>query len=307
MMKSFIFIIILAFPFTLFSQNKPIYDLVWKIDSDEMIGYETVMDLVDTSIFSFKFGGMDTLMKTMMGLVDTEDALSSPEVMDTIKKNIDMDDFFAEMIEEQRSVSYFSLLTEDKKNDDLVNFKMIGYFKEGVKETFMTQARKGVQLRGKFYKNGGLESWYYQEGQRNLLTILMQLPEKPVTVGESWSIDCNFLTFDQSFSPDTISNSNKVTLVKVDTVNNDLIAVIQYDIHSFAEGTFSNPMFGNSKDGMANIDYQGFARFNITKGYWESYKCILHSKMNGLMSQESSTLFQMKRSDIVPKQVLKYK
>lgn len=72
----------------------------------------------------------------------------------------------------------------------------------------MQKMSGGVMLRGAVYEDGSIESFYVKNDQRNLIALFFQLPDKAVRIGDTWSIDVNFISMDQNFKCDTSFKQN---------------------------------------------------------------------------------------------------
>lgn len=138
-------------------------------------------------------------------------------------------------------------------------------------------------LRGVIYDSGDIQSFYVQNNQKNLIALFFQLPDKPVKVGDSWSMNTNLISMDQNFVCDSSYKKNQATLVNVTRKNNETIAVIKYDIIEFVSGEMSTPFFGHSpiKTTM-KYEYDVTAEFSIEKGKWVLYNAIESMSSTGL-------------------------
>ena len=289
-------IFLLIAPLFLFGQHEKDFNLEWKISSDEKIAYETVMNVIDTNTFKFAFNFSPPKESTNNNSDDVQDELQQ---------------FQDEMLKAHLNYGYITLLSEDEQNSDFFDLKMIGYRKADAKETddILSNIRNGVQLRGKINKKGNLESWYLKKAQKNLVSILMELPTHTVKVGDTWSIEVNLLSMDQSFEPDTFSRKNEVTLVDVEIINGEEIAILKYDIESYVSGNMYSP-FLDSNEGLPTYLYmthKGIAKFNITKGRWADYNCLMHIDLNGPVKQVATTLFKLTPISVIPVEILDYK
>ena len=108
--------------------------------------------------------------------------------------------------------------------------------------TGMAKINGNIVLRGKVSANGELLSFYYKSSQNNLISILFELPNKPVKVGDKWNLKVDMIGMDQNFVADTLFKKNEVYLDKIIEKDGDQIAIIKYDIEEFVAGDFGNEM-----------------------------------------------------------------
>jgi hypothetical protein len=246
-------------------QNKEGYVLEWELAKDEIIGYEVILEVIGSSDIDF-------------GMEDN--------------------DFFKEKMEEIREemeqTTYLSTISHNKRGKMEVKMFTEGYKdkeadKQDEKGFNMSQMMKGVQLRGEINKKGKIESFYIKETQRNLLAMYYQLPEFPVKVSDSWSLDVHYLQMDHNFICDSATNRNNVQLIELQKEGQDTIAIIRYDILQFAEGTMkSYAMMGNNNGEVSILmKFNGIGEFSISQGKWILFDGILETVQDGAMRKSS--------------------
>src|SRR5690606_18646859 len=103
---------------------------------------------------------------------------------------------------------------------------------------------QGVVLRGSVYETGPIHSFWVKNDQKNLIALFFQLPENPVKIGDKWSLEVNFIGNDQTFVCDNAYKTNEVTLTDIKEVNGEKIAVLEYNLIEFVEGSVEAPFFG---------------------------------------------------------------
>ncbi len=135
-----------------------------------------------------------------------------------------------------------------------------------------------VVLRGKVSSTGELLSFYYKSSQNNLISILFELPNKPIKVGDKWKLKVDMISMDQNFVADTLFKKNEVRLDKIMEKDGDQIAVIKYDIEEYVSGDFGNglmTMFAGKSDDdkktFMKMTHQATGYFSINKGMWIEY------------------------------------
>lgn len=290
-MKQTTLIIAVFFAAVCYGQNDQSVTLRWKLQPNEVLAYKTVMQEVDTSKvknFSINLGGIFELLNK-----------------DSLNKSLsEANNFFQSL---RKVVEDMPLITRlSMKNEKVIDIEMSLDNKPSSKKNktdstanemvdMIQKMSGGVMLRGAVYADGGLESFYVKNDQRNLIALFFQLPNKPIKVGETWSIDVNFISMDQNFKCDTSFKQNKVTLVDVKNVGSEKVAVLKYDLAEFVSGNFGNPMLTTSKESktMMAMKYQAIGEFSLDQGRWTAYQGITTITSTGFMSQTSTKNFSL--------------
>ena len=246
--------------FSLNAQQKETVDLKWKIA--DTLTYNTVMQEVFLEK-SIEQSESDSISKKMNGM-------------------------FKAMQNQLSALKYETKLFPDK-NGNVDIAMMLKEEKEDTTETLfsgMTKMNGNVLLRGKVSPEGKLLSFYYKEAQKNLISILFELPTKPVAVGDQWNLNVSMISMDQNFKADTLYKKNVVRLKDIKTENRTKIAVIEYDIEEFVSGDLSNKvmtMFSKEtadKKIFMKISHKATAEFDLEKGYWILYDGIMNIETN---------------------------
>src|SRR5207253_3068024 len=121
----------------------------------------------------------------------------------------------------------------------------------------------------------------------NLISVLFELPTKPVAIGDSWPLDINLIANDQNFICDSSYKINKVTLQDIKQVNGETVAVLKYEIVEFVKGNFNTPRFFGKegpRETVMRISHQAVAEFSIDKGRWISHDGIMTLYSTGVMT-----------------------
>jgi hypothetical protein len=206
-----------------------------------------------------------------------------------------------------QAVEDMPLITRlSKKNEKVIDIEMSLDNKPSVKKSkadstanemvdMMQKMSGGVMLRGAVFEDGSIESFYVKNDQRNLIALFFQLPTKLIKVGDTWSIDVNFISMDQNFKCDTSFKQNKVTLIDVKNTGIERIAVLKYDLAEFVSGDFGSSMFAttNGNKTMMKMKYQAIGEFSLDKGRWTAYQGIITVTSSGFMSQTSTKNFSL--------------
>jgi len=252
-------------------QNKEGYWLKWKLAEGNIIGYQTILKVLEAR--EIDFGGLGD---------------SSGFDNDFFKEELD------ELRKEMEETTYISTISYNARGKMEVKMFSEGFEQKGKEEIDpkdfnMSQMMKGVMLRGEIDKYGNIESFYVKERQRNLLAMYFQLPDFPVEIGDTWSLDVHYLQMDQNFICDTAQNKNVVQFVELQKDGQDTIAIIKYDIFQYVKGTMGTYAMMGNNNGEVSIamKFNGVAEFSITQGKWISFDGILETVQDGVMKQSS--------------------
>lgn len=246
--------------FSLNAQQKEAVDLNWKIT--DTLTYKTVMrDL-------FPERSQEQVGST-----------SIPE---------DMSGMFKAMHDQFSNLQYETKLYPDK-NGNVDIAIMLKIDNADSSETFFSQLAKmngNVFLRGKVSQEGELLSFYYNQIQKNYISFLFELPNKPVKVGDEWHLNANMISMDPNFKADTIYRKNNVQLKDLKAENGNTIAVIEYDIEEFVSGDYESrvmDMFSTEntdRKTFMKMSYKAMGEFDIVKGQWVLYDGVLETETN---------------------------
>lgn len=239
--------------------------LKWKLKPDETIGYKTAMEQVESSDFEIDFGDDKNMPKEEF-----------KKIFDGLKKEFEKTSFITTMQWNDRGNIETKMFTEDfndkdNKPIDPKNFNPASMM-------------KGIMLRGEINESGQIESFYLKGAQKNLIAMYFELPNSPVKIGDTWSINVSYLQFDQSFVCKSADRKNNVELVDVLKDKNDTIVVFKYDISESASGYLKNPMTNEKIETSLSMSFNGIAEFSVNKGRWIKYNGILETTQKGMMS-----------------------
>lgn len=259
--------------------------LKWKLKPDETIGYKTAMEQVESSDFEIDFGDDKNMPKEEF-----------KEIFDGLKKEFEKTSFITTMQWNERGNIETKMFTEgfndkDTKPIDPKNFKPASMM-------------KGVMLRGEINESGQIESFYLKGAQKNLITMYFELPNRPVKIGDIWSLNVSYLQFDQSFVCKSADRTNNVELIDVLKDENDTIVVIKYNISESASGYMKNPMTNEKIETSISMSFNGIAEFSINKGRWIKYNGILETTQKGMMSGSSKQKLALIPFDDLTKEMI---
>lgn len=266
-----------------FSQNSGIF-LQWKIAKGDTLKYQTIMNAeqsfaeetskadTSTNVFKNLFKSINKANGNMKyqtniflnqkdnNLIDIE--MKTVASTDTAHKSPMKQDFEGTKNKKKDKKQ------TDEKSDSLA-----------VQNMFNALSGMGsmVVLRGRITPGGEMVSNYYKNSQRNLVSILFALPNKPVQIGEKWKLAASFIEMDQNFYADSSSNINDVYIEKIIEKDNDKIAIIKYNILEYVSGDFiaqmiKLPGMDNNKKTFMKYSYSATGYFSMTKGKWLNYE-----------------------------------
>ena len=232
-----------------FSCSKEIekYDLDWKISEN------------DSLFYNIYFGTIDTLI-----------SVNNEEIFDTLNPELENTNFI--------TILY-------SQSVDIIDIEMYSYIqnKGSITSKDNLLSNGEIMLRGKVYKKGKIASFYLHEHHKNLLAIMFQLPNEPVSVGDTWNIDVNMIHMDQSFVCDTFEKENLVKFIELENNNNEQIAVLKYNLHSRVFGQINSNMFlFGDPNVFIRANYTGTAKFNIDKGKWQFFEGFISVEAQGI-------------------------
>lgn len=187
----------------------------WRISDNEIIAYKTTMSELEESKFQ-----SDDYFKSLLdslGVKDEANQLDLDELAKALKKQSEN----------------FELISTLQNVNDLIYVRIIRKAKDATRTSstgILGDMTNGIQFRGYLSKEGSIYSYYLKNQQKNILAILFQLPEKKVKVGDSWTVDSQWFSNDQTFKCDKAERISKVTLKDLKIVKKDTIALISYNI-----------------------------------------------------------------------------
>jgi len=199
-----------------------------------------------------------------------------------------MSEMFKAMQAQVSDLKYETKLFPDK-NGNVDIAVMLKKNKADTSETLFSEMAKmngNVVLRGKVSPEGELLSFYYKRAQNNLISILFELPTKPVAIGDEWNLSVDLISMDQNFKADTLYRKNVVRLKDIKIENGKKIAVIEYDIEQFVSGDFGSGMMTMFSEDTADkktflkMSHEATAEFDLEKGYWILYDGIMNVETN---------------------------
>ena len=301
-----------------FSQTKEKISLEWKISKNDTLKYKTTMNAIkvksevsnkndSTSIFSGK-----EFAKIRESLSEINSGMKYQTNLFVNKKDEKQIDIEMLMFNDEKDNSTEKLKEmmsqlkvenkqkgKKKKNKDKIdeiekdslNFKNLYKGLVGL--------NGNIVLRGRITHSGEIISTYYKNSQKNLISVLFELPNKKVEIGEKWKLNLSLIEMDQNFVCDSLNKENSVYIEQITEKDGDKIAVIIYNIKEYVIGDFKNQMSGmfgmeTNKKTYMKISHIATGYFSISKGKWINYEGIMEIESNfAMFGGKSKTEFKL--------------
>jgi hypothetical protein len=154
-------------------------------------------------------------------------------------------------------------------------------------QQIMASLKPSIVLRGAISGTGGIESFYLQTKQKNLLALLFQMPFKSIIAGESWPLDINLIEVDESFRCDSSFRKNLVTCKGIVRRGDETVVTLQYNMEEFIYGEAFG-MIGSIPKSFIKIVYAANGEFLVNQGCWQSYDAVMTTTSNGIMLSNTS-------------------
>lgn len=155
----------------------------------------------------------------------------------------------------------------------------------------------GYQLNASVTENGDLQSFWLNQRNKNFMTLLFDLPNQPVKIGDSWTIPATLSELEESAKCTRSSLNNRVQLIDIKYLGKDTIAVLNYTIQEDLGGYYSLPAFLSKENKVVEFDiqhsFQARGEFSVTNGRWINYEGILLEKAIGSMEESKTTTFKL--------------
>jgi len=248
------------------SCNKEQYSLKWKVNENVPVIFDTQMKLIDSLSFISTENNIIRMMESIGG-----------KIGDTIETPVNIAKMQSDILRNANLYKHFSILKKEKNG---IHVDIIG---KPRKEAFAYfDRRAGIpqdqsSYKGKVLNSGKLEMPYYFPK----FIIMFELPLKPVSIGDTWSLNLELQAQNESSDLESDKPINLVTFVDVLKKGDELIAILKYVLKSPEKMAHST--FGSA------IHFKGRGDFNITKGKWE--------KFEGFYVTESAGITVMKQTE----------
>ncbi len=145
--------------------------------------------------------------------------------------------------------------------------------------------------------NGTLKSFYLNQKQKNMVSMLFGLPGKPVLLSDSWQPDINLIELGNGFIVDQPKRLNNARIIKLEPQNDgDEFAHIVYVAYEGLEGKHQlkpgaeDPSFPFS----LNASYLAYGVFSVKQGYWVRFVGALKIDGSGQAPIHSTKIHTLK-------------
>jgi hypothetical protein len=254
--KAYILLLIII---TVFSCNKEQYQLKWKLPEGDVLIYKIQMETID-SLSSVTEDNMRVLVDMVAKMYG-----------DSVNVPVTSKDLYQGLVRQLNMLNYLAVLRQGQAKDIKIDF-ITRQVKEYEQIRYLDIYNKFIRkafFKGMLTSNGKLLSEDGGDVFDPKINILFELPEKPVEIGDSWSL--NIRPPKHAISKSQIDSiRNKVTFSDMIVENGDSIAVLNYQLQS------------PDKSGNV-IRFAGKVKFSITQGKWMEYTGVLSQKTSGLL------------------------
>jgi len=280
-------ILILLVNYVSISQESKEVVFKWKIEVSDTLRYRTVMSEIDTSTLEYNI--LDIFPSS--NDQSKEDLYRTNTLLKEIADFHNHNDFFSELTNSGDGIIDIimtSVLKEpEAKKDSLSDF-------DKVMNLMKRNNKNAILLRGSVYESGGIHSFWLKNSQKNLISLLYELPSDSKKIGDTWELDVNLIANDQNFICETAKRTNMVTIVDIRQEKDETIALLSYDIEEFVSGIFSSSYGASSgKRTVMKMTYNGVAEFSIDKGKWLEFEGVMGIDSQGIMNSKSQKKFSL--------------
>ncbi|MTB52019.1 hypothetical protein [Lewinella sp. W8] len=262
------------------------YDLNWKLDNGEQINYQ----LTITSYEKLPLN-MDSILNTFSR--DSESELSEDDLAGLEKlRNYDG----------KTENRYHTNIRNSNHFEKVLDVTMIDTDQEPIAylDDFLDSLgiqRNGITLRGTLNKSGTIHSFWMNRAQKNMLSLLFELPDHQIQKGDTWQLpNVNMTGNSQNFICHEAKKRNQVQLVDVEYSATDTIAVIAYDIMEYVSGEFTAAaLFNKDNDTSheATSTFTAEAKFSIAQGKWLEFKGRMEVETKGFMDRSVTQVYTL--------------
>lgn len=289
MQPKYFYPILILFLFTCQNSKEKLYNLNWNIPQKEYLGYSLIISELD-------FNKIDTIS---LGIGD----ILGERGLNSLKKSYQQspDLFLGNFFQDTDIETYFLMSNANKKN--IIDISLYLYSPQ---DSSKSKSVKIINtLRGKVNYLGGIESFYLQNLQKNLLSLFFELPQKSVKIGEEWSLDLNLITLDNNFICRDYFNTNKVLLKDIKYINGYPIATVSYNLANYVKGDKMTFFSSNFTETAIEVAFKGQGEFNIKKGKWVNLHFIAKTNSSGSTNARQSFYYHLQEVNNLPDTLIK--
>jgi hypothetical protein len=172
-----------------------------------------------------------------------------------------------------------------------------------VPEILLSNLAYGYNLNAKIDTLGKVTGKYFSINQKNLFSLMFELPSKPVSIGDVWELNLHFTGDNTGFKHIDNEEINRVKFVDVKSVNNSLIAVLEYDIYTEGKGELEMLYSDDIAEVEISVAFKAKMEFNITKGKWNKFKGTIIYKQTGFFETETKQDIELIEIKEIPKEL----
>jgi hypothetical protein len=155
-----------------------------------------------------------------------------------------------------------------------------------------------VQVRAALTDWGLVTSDHKREA-RNLVALLLELPVKPVGVGDTWTHSVDLVQMGKGWQGKSEA-VNRAELVSLDKeAEGRTVAVIDFTIAEYHDGQMLNPQTGQVLDASMEMSYVGRGEFLVEEGRWRKLAGQMTTRAANSGTEQQFTLMPL--ASIPPK------
>ena len=171
----------------------------------------------------------------------------------------------------------------------------------------MKSIEGSVLIRCNIDESGNIVSPHINFAKKKNVALRFELPKKHVKIGDTWSIDTTFLSFDNPSANKQVKRTNQVKLTSLSkSSNGDTIATIEYKIYEKMIITSNDPKYKN-EDLTMTSNFSATSKFLVEKGTLAEFKGRSRSKSTGIMTMDSEEFFSIMPTNKIPSKFLSLK
>jgi hypothetical protein len=154
-----------------------------------------------------------------------------------------------------------------------------------------------IMLLADINSTGTLKSYYLNQKQRNMVSILFGLPNKAVSLSESWHPNINFIELGNGYIVDQPKHINNAQIINLEPQDDgDVLAHIVYVVYEGLDGKYElkpgpdEPSFPFT----LKASYLAYGVFSVKYGYWLRYTGVVNFDGSGQIPVHSTKLHALK-------------
>jgi len=170
-------------------------------------------------------------------------------------------------------------------------------------------ARQFKQMVGKVQVRATLTDWglvtsELTREQRNMVSLVTELPAKPVAVGDTWTHNMDLLPRSELFTG-TTETVNRVELAGLERdAEGRTVALLDYTLAEKHDGKFVDPRTKESLPASMEMSFLGRGEFLVEEGRWRKLAGRYTTRATGAMKTDTAQQFTLTPLDPIPPKVL---